>query len=250
MNKLFLGSVVFVALAVCHAAVAADMVAKAPAYNAPPAVVGSTWTGCYGGGNVGGGWGRDQLTNSTVDVAYNYSGIIGGVQAGCDYQINNWVIGARGMFDWSNMTGSFLTPNQPANPVKNIINLPRFGDAAVRLGVTAGSNTLLYGLGGLAWTHDDFINHALATDFGFPPGTVFFVGDTARAGWIAGVGAEWMFAPHWSLFAEYDYLGFGTKTVTIDSPVGFGAATFAMNQYFQTFMVGVNYRLRGPVVGR
>ena len=31
-------------------------------------------------------------------------------------------------------------------------------------------------------------------------------------GWTVGGGAEWMFAPHWSVFAEYNFMGFGTRS--------------------------------------
>jgi hypothetical protein len=33
-----------------------------------------------------------------------------------------------------------------------------------------------------------------------------------RTGWTVGGGAEWMFAPHWSVFAEYNFMGFGTRS--------------------------------------
>jgi Outer membrane protein beta-barrel domain len=30
-----------------------------------------------------------------------------------------------------------------------------------------------------------------------------------RSGWTVGGGAEWMFSPGWSVFAEYNYMDFG-----------------------------------------
>ena len=30
-----------------------------------------------------------------------------------------------------------------------------------------------------------------------------------RTGWAVGGGLEWMFAPGWSVFGEYDYMDFG-----------------------------------------
>ena len=57
MKKLFLTSVAVVALNAGGSALAADMPVKArPA--PPPAVY--SWTGCYGGGFVGYGWGKSQ----------------------------------------------------------------------------------------------------------------------------------------------------------------------------------------------
>jgi outer membrane immunogenic protein len=250
MNKLLLGSVVLFALAIGQPSLAADMATKAPPYNVPPVAVASTWTGCYGGGNLGGGWGPNKWTapSTAGEQASNSSGIVGGVQAGCDYQINNWVIGARGMFDWSSLSGSYLL--RPTDPEYIKTQTPWFGDAAARLGVTVGTNILLYGLGGIAWARDKYTDTAAVPLFGFPAGTLFFTADAARAGWIVGVGAEWMFAPHWSLFAEYDHLGLGTQTVTLVSPVGFGRRTNDINQNIETILVGVNYHFVGPLVAR
>ena len=56
MKKLFLASVALVALNAGSSALAADMPVKAPA---PPSPVYS-WSGCYGGGFVGYGWGESQ----------------------------------------------------------------------------------------------------------------------------------------------------------------------------------------------
>src|SRR5215204_1965072 len=57
MKKLFLASISLIALNAGGSALAADMPVKArPA--PPPAVY--SWTGCYGGGFVGYGWGESQ----------------------------------------------------------------------------------------------------------------------------------------------------------------------------------------------
>src|SRR2546423_882130 len=56
MKKLCIGVVAVVSI-VCGPALAADMPAKAPVYKAA-APVSFAWTGCYVGGNVGGGWAR------------------------------------------------------------------------------------------------------------------------------------------------------------------------------------------------
>src|SRR4249919_3662415 len=68
------------------------------------------WTGCYVGGNVGGIWARRDWS----DPAFNFgdfgnqtaSGVVGGVQAGCDYQVARWVLGVQGDWDWSSANNS------------------------------------------------------------------------------------------------------------------------------------------------
>ena len=120
MKKFALG--MFAAVAMTGSAVAADMApryAKAP----PPApVVVYNWTGCYIGGNIGGGWARttqERTESSASDWLFrptNYgssdgSDFVGGAQIGCDYQFaGNWVLGIQGMYDYARIDSShFLT---------------------------------------------------------------------------------------------------------------------------------------------
>jgi outer membrane immunogenic protein len=105
------------------AALAADLAAR-PYTKAPAAAPVMTyhWTGCYIGGNVGGGWARIEqsrigLANgSRVFPAQNYgsadgSSLIGGSQIGCDYQFGgNWVVGVQDMFDFGNINSSHIIP--------------------------------------------------------------------------------------------------------------------------------------------
>jgi len=58
------------------------------------------------------------------------SGPAGGVQVGCDYQFApSWVLGAQGMFDWSDLSGSHALPPFPTFNMKarriGFIRLPR-----------------------------------------------------------------------------------------------------------------------------
>jgi len=92
-------------------AFAADL--NKPVYKAspppPPAPVFS-WTGCYLGGNVGGAWQHNSAFDAVVDFdtgGDSGNGVIGGAQVGCDYQFaNNWVVGVRGMLDWTDVNSS------------------------------------------------------------------------------------------------------------------------------------------------
>jgi outer membrane immunogenic protein len=76
-------------------AFAADMAVKAPPSRPPAPVPVYRWTGCYIGGQVGGGWGRkDFSTDRTFFFAQSTgatirddtSGFLGGGQVGCDWQ--------------------------------------------------------------------------------------------------------------------------------------------------------------------
>ena len=72
-----------------------------------------------------------------------------------------------------------------------------FDTLTARGGYLITPNVLLYAQGGAAWTNTDitFLNGA---------GTQIGEFSNNRTGWTAGGGVEWMFAPHWSVFAEYN----------------------------------------------
>ena len=62
-------------------------------------------------------------------------------------------------------------------------------------------------------------------------------------GWLVGGGAEWAFAPQWSVKFEYDYLGLGNRTfvIPVTAPLLPGD-TFSTNiRNVQMVKVGVNY---------
>ena len=112
-------SLAFAAIATlgASAASAADLAARpftkapAPVYQAP-----ISWTGCYGGGNVGAGWDRFNagevgfagVPTPFVDYGSNTgSSLIGGGQIGCDYQFaSNWLVGIQGKAEFGDIDSS------------------------------------------------------------------------------------------------------------------------------------------------
>src|ERR1044072_9919259 len=73
------------AIALTHAASAADLPRKAPPAPLPPPPL--TWTGCYIGANVGGAWGRFEVDGPFGGSGHRRNGgFAGGGQFGCDYQ--------------------------------------------------------------------------------------------------------------------------------------------------------------------
>jgi outer membrane immunogenic protein len=244
---------VFVLAISAASASAADM---APRYaKAPPMVPVSTWTGCYVGGNVGAGWSPFSIRDgdpSAVGPAFDAgshtaSGVVGGGQIGCDYQFaSNWVLGVQGMIDGSGVRGSHLASLAYAGDNNETFSskVNWFGTATVRLGYVLTPQTLLYAKGGAAWVPTAY-SDVDPNPANHPPfsGTA----STTRTGWTAGVGAEYKFSPNWSVFAEYNYIGLGTKNLPF-SYTCVGGCNFpnpyrySVKQDFQTFLVGVNYR--------
>jgi outer membrane immunogenic protein len=220
---------------------AADLPRKAPAYVPPPPPP-YVWTGCYIGGNAGGAFAHVDVTDVTSGASGSKSsntGFAGGGQIGCDYQFyNSWVVGIRNMFDGTDIKGSrtFADPFQ-AGGFATVDTRVRWFDALTgRLGYLVAPNWLIYGQGGAAWTK------AEATAFNGLGAQIGSVSGNSRTGWTAGGGVEWMFVPHWSLFVEYNYMGFGTRS---SSFAACGAATcgiFSAKANIQDVLVGVNYK--------
>jgi outer membrane immunogenic protein len=69
---------------------------------------------------------------------------------------------------------------------------------------------------------------------------------TTKAGWVAGLGAEWMLAGNWLVRAEWLHIDLGSIT---DSLVTFGSigtqtAVWSRTERFEEFRGGVSYLFR------
>jgi outer membrane immunogenic protein len=167
---------------------------------APPAKVTPiyNWTGCYAGVHFGSVWVQQDWGAFGSD---DDSGLLLGGQLGCNYQVSTWVFGVQGDAAWSNASGthtdniSGLTDEWKKDMISSVTG--RFGYAWDRL--------LAYGKGGAAWTHDRYDNSfAIATE--------------TRDGWTVGGGFEYAITNHVTMFFEYDYYDFGTRTVDFATP--------------------------------
>ncbi|MGO9358738.1 MAG: outer membrane protein [Xanthobacteraceae bacterium] len=265
------------ALVVGGQAFAADLPARMPV-KAPPVVaaVPYTWTGCHVGGNVGAGWDRTNFSDpgtfatpffgppalqqniaplgSSIGVNGG-AGVVGGVQAGCDYQFaDHWVIGLGGDFALADIRGVGSDPffsGKNNNPITLSTRTNTLASVTGRVGY-AWDHFLLYGKGGAAWAHDRYGLQNLDTlngNFCFNAGFVACNpnGSTTRAGWTAGAGLEWAFTSDWSALLEYDHYGFGGKNVLFNDPNGPPVpAVLNIKQDLDVVKVGINYRFWSP----
>lgn len=215
---------------------AADMPVKAPPMAAAPY---DPWTGCYFGGNVGGGWSDNRFPTGDLGVdggRHTASGWAGGGQIGCDYQFaSTWVVGIQGMFDLSDLTGSNFLAAIPTTSFSTKVS--SFATVTGRLGYTLNPSLLLYGKAGVAWVDDrhTFLN----------PGLFVGSANPTRTGYDVGAGLNWMFARNWDVFVEYNYIGLGTKNEFIAPSTGGGAFNTPVKQNVQAVLVGLNYRFGG-----
>jgi outer membrane immunogenic protein len=234
-HSLMLFAIAAIGLAATQAS-AADLPRKAPAYLPPPPPP-FVWTGCYIGANVGGAWGHVDATDVSTgaSVSPSKSGFAGGGQIGCDYQMGAWVIGIRNLFDGTSISGSRSFSDTLFTGTANG-DLHWFDALTARGGYLIQPNLLFYVQGGAAWTQWDvtFINSA-GTQVGQ-------VSNSSRTGWTLGGGAEWMFVPHWSVFLEYNFMGFGTRSSAFTACGVATCANISARSDLQNVLLGVNYR--------
>jgi len=263
MNKFLTGSIAAAAIAVAAPAFAADMAARYSKAPPPAPVMVYNWTGCYIGGNVGGGWARTSqsrigfINGTVINPPENFGSsdsagdFIGGGQIGCDYQFaGNWVVGVQGMVDFGDIRSGHAVTAFPT--YSSAIRVQDTITATGRIGYLFAPQVLAYVKGGAAWARADY-------NFFQPGGALAeFATGVDRTGWTVGGGLEWMFAPGWSVFGEYNYMDFGRKNISFTSAVppalniGSPGDIIRTRLEVQQALVGVNYKFNwgGPVVAR
>jgi outer membrane immunogenic protein len=228
---------------------------KAPVMAAPV----STWQGFYIGGNVGYGWGDGNtgigfLPTPDLFLVQNASlnnkpkGVIGGVQAGYNWQMGSLVTGFEADIQGSGInkgnagpiTAISLPSGLPFIPssLTSRQELSWFGTVRGRLGAALTPDLLLYGTGGLAYGEIKATGHAF-----FPADIPDFFHPSVskiKAGWTAGAGAEWMFARNWSAKAEYLFVDLGKVSDVVLSNPPFGVG-FTWKMHENIVRAGVNY---------
>jgi outer membrane immunogenic protein len=255
MRKLFHTAAAIAALlALSMAANAAEVGARPPVYAPPPIYVAPpfSWTGFYLGANIGGAWGRRNVTDSLFGLSLsnsvnNNGAFIGGGQLGYNYQFGNFVLGIEGDFD--GVANTNTAANGVVGPGIGTILLTSnnrwITTLAARVGV-ANDTWLFYGKAGGGWVGSDkFTITNTATG-----ASITGSNTNTNSGWLVGAGIEWALAPNWSVKIEYDYLGLNSQTFA--APAGgflAGDAFTTSNPNVQTVKVGANYLFKYGVGG-
>jgi outer membrane immunogenic protein len=205
MKKSLIGAAL-ATVVITSQAQAADLQRGYPQYAPPPPPVAYRWMGPYVGGSVGFQWG-DIDNNPTKP-----SGVMGGLQAGYNWQNGNFVFGGEGDINITSADDTFA-PWKFSNPW--------FGTVRARLGVAAWNNVLFYATGGLAFGGLEAERNGLSES-------------RSHIGWTIGGGAEFALNQAWSIKAEYLYLSFAERAYTVTG------ADHGFDNNIVRF--GVNYR--------
>jgi outer membrane immunogenic protein len=250
-------------------ALSADLAVKAPVYKAPPAVV-PTWAGWYVGGNAGWiGSADDTVTNTATDtgssglglglargaisgsVPLRYNGFLGGGQIGHNWQFGSWVYGLEADFDGStakSSTAAVFPGGGGVVPLTTAYSreLDWLATVRGRVGFTVAPTFLVYGTGGLAVGHTS-VGSSVVAPGAFPPPesepTTNLTSTNTTAGWTAGAGAEWLFAPRWSVKAEYLFVDLGKHSNTLTYTYGGNTSTLTstVKDTSNIARAGINY---------
>ena len=243
MIKLPTCAALITAISMTGSAWAADMPAR---YRAPVApVVACSWCGVYVGLNAGANWGRSEPTSTPREFwsqdpnaalfgdsgspRFKQTNFSGGGQVGINSQSGNLVVGLEADVEYigfsvsrnAAFTGPFVGPFGGTAEVFNFADTVKdswVSTQRLRFGWAASPAFLVYGTGGLALSEQRFSQTYTIPNLnggGLAPGFTASASGTGSvsklvAGWAAGGGAEWKFAPNWSVRAEYLYIDLGT----------------------------------------
>ena len=278
MRNLFLSATLAVSAIVSSgAALAADLPVRT--YTKAPIVVDPVydWTGFYVGANLGWSFGRSRTDVTIAGVPFastsqRMDGILGGLQAGYNWQSGRAVFGLETDIQATDQKGSSslsqFIPGTPAIPcilfdppapacivgtgipgIPSITGiatyqnkLPWFGTFRGRLGFTPADRWLLYVTGGLAYgevTTSETLNVNGAV--------VGFSTDRTRVGWTAGGGVEAAVWGNWTAKLEYLFIDLGTINDTLIGIAPITPVATSSRVTDQIVRVGLNYRFGGPV---
>jgi opacity protein-like surface antigen len=231
-----------------------------------------SWSGFYLGAHVGGVLGTTNFADpyglSIFGDTVRSPGFLAGGQIGFNWQRPNspWVFGIQVDISdpVSDGTNTCFAYSGSAFNTTCRVRPDATGTVTGRAGYAAGPDgrTLLYVKGGLALadSHVDMaLNNNLNGLFGIGPAITSNSSNLRLWGGTVGAGAEYALTPAWSLFAEYDYLGFASRNVTnlgtstwtvgalpLTLPVQITAVSqgsSGVTQNIQELKLGLNYKL-------
>ena len=243
-------------------------------FSLPPPPPVFSWTGFYTGAQIGYAWGDNNGTIAYAtpgglsgDLFLGHDaqqGVIGGVHAGYNYQIDQFVIGVEGTVDPTTLYRNVLVlnPDVVADPtgalgigttVNGSVQSTIQGAIRARAGV-AFDRVLFYGTGGVAFAAFKSYFQLFGIDLnGVTPFYASGIRSSTRTGWTAGAGVEYALNDNWSVQAEYRYSDFGHIT---DMPAAGAGITYTAERHLAQNQVqaGFSYKFDSfaptPVVAK
>jgi outer membrane immunogenic protein len=273
MQKLFIAAAALFALS--SQAMAADLPATkdAPVYVAPAAV---SWTGAYVGVTAGVAFGSSSSNTSTIfdragyfaqssvpaiaavgAQSANTTGFTGGATIGFNKQINNFVLGVEGDFQYfgqnaeTSRSGIYPCCAPTGFNIASKASADWLVTLRPRVGMLIAPNWLVYATGGLAISN---INYKSAFTDTFATASAYNSFPSTAYGFAVGGGAEYALTANWSIKGEYLYVNFAktsdtSATLQAFTPaVAFPTNTFTHSADLTSNIVrlGLNYKFSAP----
>ena len=207
------------------------------------------WTGPYIGANAGYGWGDTDWSDIVVPSnagqnlsgtfsSSNFSGIVGGLQAGYNIQFGQFVAGVETAFDFGDLKGSdgcFGRLGDFSADCKTDVRW--MWDLTARLGVVPMDRALLYvkggaSIAGLKFSPDNETGFAATGGYGSTT--------DSRWGYVLGIGAAYALNSNLTVGVEYNYRDYGTSSTDFN-PTGL------KNQYNPPFKADTKVKVNTVV---
>jgi outer membrane immunogenic protein len=233
--RLIFGIVLATALAGPVLAADMTMPLKAPSY--APAF---SWTGTYVGANVGGIWGKFDVNPTTTNnltgavgapgvMSINNSSLIGGFQAGYNWQIGQWVLGLEQDYQFTGLkqTATFAAPAGLFLAGDSLaVKTDYLAATRAKLGMT-WDRALIYAAGGLETGEFDVTSTYVARGAGGSPVLGFTDSNKLHFGFNVGAGIDYAVTNNVFIGVEYRYLDLGKETYNLGAftPAGGAAQT-------------------------
>ena len=221
--RLVLGIVFAAAMVGPVAAADMGMPLKAPSY--APAF---SWTGTYVGANAGGIWGTFDFGPTTTNnitgavgapaiAGLNNSSVIGGFQAGYNWQVGQWVLGLEQDYQFTGLkqTATFAAPaGLFATGDSMSVKTDYLGATRARVGM-AWDRALVYAAGGLETGQFDVSSTYVGRGAGGSPALGFTDADKLHFGFNVGAGIDYAVTNNVVLGVEYRYIDLGKETYNL-----------------------------------
>jgi outer membrane autotransporter protein len=245
------------------------MPVKAPVFKAP-VMTPVSWTGFYVGGIAGADYGRSEyIVPGLAGADIHPSGVLLGGTVGYNYQIGKYVLGIEADDSWTNYRGSASC----APLVTGLVTTPAFfqttcndkmswiASVTGRAGYLFGPRTLIYAKGGVAFGQETWsatcnlgsLNGTLAPPpfshvqaCNNPAGAFLnsISASDTRVGGLIGYGVEFALTQNWSAKGEWDWMDFGSKTLTASDGTAFTAKQWSVSEV----KVGLNYHFSSGAI--
>ena len=186
------------------------------------------WTGCYIGGNAGYGRAADRAAQTrqgcrrcyrfgrTMTGASDDSASLVAARLGCNYQVGQLVLGLEGKVDFGDIRSSHGVPTAfpgfpPPTSFTSTNRTKNVATATARAGYLFDRQR--------CWPTSKAAAPGprpnIPSSAMFPSTSSRNWPTSRRQGWTVGGGLEWMVAPNWSVFGEYNYMDFGRKDISL-----------------------------------